>query len=336
MPQSLCIPVHDQSQVGEARREAALLADRIGLEHEVADRLSIATTEAGQNLYLHGGGGEILLNGLETRKQPCIELLAIDRGPGMDVNKCMRDGYSTSGTPGTGLGAISRLADSFDLYSAPGHGTVLLARFQSKRGSRRRPESGVLDYSAASIAYPGETLCGDAWSVRSSPSTETFLVADGLGHGEFAQVAAQEAVRVFNEANGAKPTEIIERAHGVLRSTRGAAVAIARIDHQQKTVIFSGVGNISALIAADGVSRNMVSLNGTVGHQIHRVQEFVYPWTADAMLIMHSDGLGTKWDLNSYPGLSQRSPGVIAGVLYRDFSRRRDDVTVLIARCPQS
>lgn len=333
VPQSLSIAVHDISQVGEARRAAASFAGKLGLDDETAGRLSIVATEAARNICLHGGGGEVIFNSLEYRRQPCLELLAIDRGRGMqDVTKCLRDGYSSTGTPGTGLGAIVRLSDNFDVYSVPEKGTVLVARFMARRGPHQRSIDPV-EYSASSIAHPGEVLCGDAWAARSSHSGETFLLADGLGHGQYAELAAREAVRVFREMNGAKPTEIIERAHGVLRSTRGAAVAVARVDCEQNKVIFAGVGNISALIAADGVSRNMVSLNGTVGHQMYKIQEFVYPWSPNALLIMHTDGLGTKWDLQSYLGLAQRSPGAIAGVLYRDFSRLRDDVTVLVARC---
>ena len=76
----------------------------------------------------------------------------------------------------------------------------------------------------------------------------------------------------------------------------------------------------------------MVSHNGTVGHVTRKVQEFVYPWLPGALVIMHSDGLGTQWSLERYPGLALRDPALIAGVLYRDFQRGRDDVTVLVAR----
>ncbi len=76
----------------------------------------------------------------------------------------------------------------------------------------------------------------------------------------------------------------------------------------------------------------MVSHNGTAGHSAARIQEFHYPVPAGAIVVMFSDGLATQWDLQAYPGLRQRSASVIAGVLYRDFSRRRDDVTVVVAR----
>ncbi len=332
LAQGRCISVHDPSQVGEARREATNLASRLGFDESSAGRVAIVATEAARNLSLHANGGELVLTGLQWKNQPSMELLSIDRGPGMrEVDKCMRDGYSTAGTPGTGLGAMARLADDFDVYSVPDKGTVLMARFLANHASASRGQQ-ELEFSATSIPHSGEEVCGDAWGQESSVHGSTFVVADGLGHGDYAEQAAREALRIFRQAVGYKPSEILERMHAAMRSTRGAAVAVARVDLNQKIVVFAGIGNISAAILSNGTSRNMVSLNGTVGHEMRKVQEFVYPWAEDALLIMHSDGLGTRWDLGTYPGLWRRAPGVISGVLYRDFSRRRDDVTVLVAR----
>jgi len=56
------------------------------------------------------------------------------------------------------------------------------------------------------------------------------------------------------------------------------------------------------------------------------------PLTLDAMLIMHSDGIGTRWDLERYPGLPQRHPALIAAVLYRDHARGRDDAGIVVAQ----
>ena len=123
------------------------------------------------------------------------------------------------------------------------------------------------------------------------------------------------------------------RVHQALRSSRGAAVAIARIDRRRGKLTFAGVGNISARIYAGSETRqNLVSLNGTAGHQCDRIQEFNYAWPEDGLLILHSDGLSTGTGLESYPGLAARDPALIAAVLYRDFCRGRDDATVVVAK----
>ena len=79
-------------------------------------------------------------------------------------------------------------------------------------------------------------------------------------------------------------------------------------------------------------TRSMVSYNGTVGHMMPKVAECVYPWSQQSLLIMHSDGLAAQWNLNHYPGLATRHPALIAAVLYRDFKRTRDDITVIVVK----
>ena len=123
----------------------------------------------------------------------------------------------------------------------------------------------------------------------------------------------------------------MERIHAALRPTRGAAVATAEIDRERGVLHYTGIGNISGLaIAPSGTVQHLVSHPGTAGHEVHKIATFHYPWPAGSILIMHSDGLSSHWSLEKYPGLSSRHPSVIAGVLYRDFHRQRDDATVVV------
>ncbi len=120
--------------------------------------------------------------------------------------------------------------------------------------------------------------------------------------------------------------------HAALRSTRGASLAVADLHYQRAELRYVGIGNISAVIAEGTNTRSLVSTNGTVGHEMHAVREFVYPWSERCALLMHSDGLQTRWHLGDYPGLAVRHPSIIAAVLFRDFHRGRDDATVLVTR----
>jgi hypothetical protein len=159
-----------------------------------------------------------------------------------------------------------------------------------------------------------------------------FLLADGLGHGPVAADTARQAVRFFRANLGLGPVGILRDMHQALRSSRGAAVAIAEVDLEARLLRFAGVGNISGTVLSSEGTRSAMSHNGTIGHALNKVQEFVYPFPASALLVLCTDGLGTRWDLAAYPGLAARAPGLVAGVLYRDFKRGRDDVTVLAAR----
>lgn len=323
------IQIRDASQPSEARRVAQSLAEGLDFTATKRGEIGIIVTEAARNVYMHGRSGEIVLSPWRTQNAAGIDILALDKGPGMqDVAKCMRDGYSTTGTPGTGLGAISRLASTFQIYSVEAQGTAIFARVTT---SDDMPKQAFLT-GVVSLPYPGEAACGDAWAVAHYPGRSIFVVADGLGHGKDASVAAQEALQVFHHSPELNPEKMLVRMNGALQKTRGAAIAVAEIDTGRREVRYAGVGNIVSSVVANGSSRSMVSHNGTVGHNFSRVHEYTYTWPSHGMVVMHSDGLTAHWDLKRYPGLASRHPALIAGVLYRDASRGRDDATVLVSR----
>lgn len=335
-PVTTRIRVPDESHVGSARRAAAMLA--AGLDEVVAGRLSIVVTELATNLARHATQGEILLSAVDRG----VEVISLDRGPGItDLRRALEDGFSTGGTSGTGLGAVRRQADVFDVYTQPGHGTVIVCRVMARgayasntpRAADARQGRG-LDGAVVCVPVAGEEACGDGWATYARPDgTSLVMMVDGLGHGPLAAAAADAATALFGKyAASFSPTQIIEAMHLALRPTRGAAVAVAWLDPAAHSIRFSGVGNISASIVSVGQSQSLVSVNGIVGHHMGRTREFEYAWPEDAMLIMHSDGLTARWSLTSMPGVLSRDPGIAAGVLYRDEARGRDDVTVLAVR----
>lgn len=332
-PESLVLQVSEQSQAGEARRRAMALAMEHGLSEAAASNLAIVVTELATNLLYHGSGGEIILTRLDDPAQPSIDVTALDRGPGMvDVARSLRDGYSTAGTSGTGLGAASRLSQEFDIYSEPGKGTAVFARFYR---DAQAPVAGV-QFGALRVPLQGEYECGDAWSITAANGHIAFLIADGLGHGPLAATASKAAVRVLRESDSDAPADLLRDMHAALRSTRGAAAGLASVDPVSGEVRFCGVGNTVFVLAGDGRPRHMISHNGTLGHHASHFQEFSYRWNPDEVLVMHSDGLSANWAGNHYPGLMQRHPGLIAAVLFRDFRRTRDDATVVVARIARS
>jgi len=311
--------IDDSSKIGEARRAAQTLAS-FEFTAEVAGKVTIAASELANNLLLHAGRGELLIQTLGDEDHAIVELLAIDKGPGMaSVDRCLSDGYSTAGTAGTGLGAVRRLATEFDIHSVPGEGTIVMARFGANTGAR---------YGAISVALEGEIECGDAWSLVQDSRGVALFVVDGLGHGTFAAEAARAAVDAFASGPFAEPQEIMVRASGLMSKTRGGAAACARLVGDQLS--YAGIGNISGTLTAPGKSQGLVSHNGTLGLHQRRSQQFTYAREPGAMLIMHSDGLSTRWDLRNHADLLARHPAIIAAALYRDHGRERDDATVVV------
>lgn len=327
--QSAVVRLTDPSGVGEARRNAVTVGTRAGLDGNALSNLSIVVNELASNAVRHGGGGVVLLRQLREDEPAGIEVLCIDRGPGMsDLAGCFRDGFSTGGTMGTGLGAARRIAHAFDIFSAPGQGTVVVARIWGGDG---KPASRI-PLGALAVPAAGERECGDGWAAVADGTTTHVMLVDGLGHGAGAAAAARLAVRLFRERGTLAPAAMLELLHGGLRPTRGAAVAIAHIDAAAKQVRFAGVGNVAARILTDTGTRSLVSHNGIVGLHGVRTSEFTYPFSADAMLVMHSDGITGHWKHETYPGFLRRDPAVAAALLYRDAERGRDDVSVLACR----
>lgn len=328
------INANDPSQIGSARRQAAAMAGALDFDETRQGQLGIIVTEAARNIATHAESGELVLSPWSLNGAVGFDVLALDCGKGIpNLERAMEDGYSTSGTAGQGLGAISRLAGEFQIYSTASQGTVLFARvFRDSAIPVGMPIGRSGSFGAVSVPLSGENVNGDAWSFIHTPERTIYVVADGLGHGRLAAEAGEEAVRVFHEAVKGSPEQILREIHGALAKTRGAAVSIAEILRGQRVLNYAGVGNVSGVIWSKGKSRSMISLNGTLGHSVAKFQSFSYPCEPDSMLIMHSDGLGTRWSTDRYPGLAQCHSALVAGVLYRDFSRKRDDATIVVSR----
>jgi anti-sigma regulatory factor (Ser/Thr protein kinase) len=332
---SACIAIQEHTDAGEARRVAASLASDLSLDETSAGNVALVVTEAARNVLKHAGGGQIILRVLDSGGPVGIEMLALDKGPGIaDLGRCFQDGYSTAGTAGTGLGAIARLSSVYEIYSRPDQGTVLMAQVW-KRGPAGGGPVPTPRFCVGGVSIPvrGEEECGDGWIFQESARTVRLIVADGLGHGPLAADAARAAIRTAREQPNEPAPALLERIHGALRATGGAAVAVAEIDSPAQILRFAGVGNITAaIVPGSGPVRHLVSHAGTAGHEVRRISEFTSPWSSRSLLLMHSDGLQTRWSFDSYPGLLERHPSLIAGVLYRDYARGRDDVTVVLVR----
>ena len=324
------IGISDASGVAEARRSVADLAATVQLDEVAAGELALAVTEAGSNVFKHAGRGNIVARVIERSGALGVEVVAIDNGPGIaNVTASMRDGHSTSGTPGSGLGALRRMTSDLEVWSRPGAGT--LVRFEV--WPKARPVSAEALASGVICAEKsGEDICGDGWTVLQGRGRLVVFVVDGLGHGPEAAAAARIAIESVERNAQRNAAEIIDAVHGALRPTRGAAGAVALLQPESELCVYCGIGNIAASIRGAGASRSMVSHNGTLGHQVRKVQEFQYPFPKGSLLIMHSDGIATHWDLAAYPGIESRHPGLVSAALYRDHNRGRDDLTVLALR----
>jgi anti-sigma regulatory factor (Ser/Thr protein kinase) len=323
------IQVTDPSSVGEVRRTSLMTAQRLNFGETRAGEFALLATEASRNVLLHGGGGQIVLTGIrekESEENAIGRILAIDQGPGIaNISLAMSDGYSTAGTMGGGMGAMKRMASVLDVFTGKG-GTVLLVQIGHEAAGNH------LEVSGLAVPYPGERYCGDAWTCHRTAERTITLLVDGLGHGMGAAEAAQEAAETFRRRAEGSPAQILSHVHDALKKTRGAVASVAEIRPREGVLNYAGIGNIGAVVLSRGGSRSLVSHNGTLGATIAKIQEFKSEWPSDGVLVMHSDGLMSRWDLSPYAGLLARHAAVIGGTLLRDFRRQRDDASVVVIK----
>ena len=330
MTGQLCVPVVEATQIGDARRAATRVARDAGFSDVRCGEVAIVATELATNLSKYGQDGRLLLQPLTIGGRTLVEVLAIDRGPGTaNLPRWLRDGFSSGGTAGTGLGAVRRLSATFDIHSTPGAGTVVLSRVADEETGRG---GGLYDWAAVSTPAAYEQVCGDAWRIVERDDVIAVMVADGLGHGPLAAEAALLAAAAFETHAFDDPVAFFASAHRDLASSRGAAVAAAQI-LPSGAVRYAGIGNISGSIVSATESRGMVSHNGTVGLLGRKAHTLDYRCPAGSMLIMHSDGVNGRWALTgSNDGLLARHPAIVAAVIHRDHTRGRDDSTVVVVR----
>jgi anti-sigma regulatory factor (Ser/Thr protein kinase) len=324
--------VQDQLQVSTVQRRATAMGRAHGLDATAAERLSIVVTELATNITRHAGTGHIVLRPVGECATGSIEILALDKGPGIaDMGRAMRQG---------GLARIKQLTDLFDIYSQVGHGTAVVAHVGAQTGqsSTRGYAESVMHECVGVVCVPlhGEEECGDYWAVEVMPGRVAALLVDGLGHGPEAAVVALAAISAFREATAKAPEIMLRSIHTALRATRGAALSVTVVDQSRRTARFCGVGNVDGRVVTIDRDRHLIPQNGIVGHTMPPAKAADVPWPTGGRLVMHSDGISSRWRTDRYPGLLARHPALLAGVLYRDYARDRDDATALVLRQPVS
>lgn len=317
-----------EAHVGAVRRRFAALAATSGLDDTRVGDAALIASELAANVLRHAGHGGALLGCVAAGGMRGVSIAAWDRGPGMNVEACLPDGVSTTGTAGAGLGAVARIATRWDAYSRRGAGTVITATV-FPRGATART---AFDVGGVAVPYPGMAVCGDGWRVHESGTRATLIVCDGLGHGEGAAMAARAVLAAFTASADGAVAAILEHADRAARSTRGAAATVVRVDRAARQATVAGVGNVAAWIWVEGSTRQLVTQHGTLGQATPRVREEHYEFPPGARLLVCSDGLKSRPPVDDYPDLLDRDPATIATTLWRDHARGRDDATAVVLR----
>lgn len=322
--------VGDRSAIAAFRREVEYVLAGWGEPDATIQRMRLIVAEMGNNLLQHATRGYLAM--VPALAEAKFSLLAVDSGPGIaDPVQAEVDGFSTDPqSAGIGLGALRRQSDAFEIFSTPGKGTLVCCDLP--RSVSGTLEAAPLTVEGLNRPYRMEKVSGDQWRVKRHSGAIWILLTDGLGHGVRAYEASERAAEVFLASSFETPEEGLRLIHGALRSTRGAAAGLLRVDLLTRETEFCGVGNTQAyFLGAEGRLGHHLSRNGTLGHLVRKMDTSRLQWPANARLVMCSDGFSTRAAIGSCPQVMQRRPLILAGILLRDFAKAHDDCSMVVA-----
>lgn len=321
--------------VGRARRAARSLAADLGFAERAAEEIALVASELASNLVKHGGGGTVEL--LPLADPTGIEIVSLDSGPGIpNLSQAMSDGFSTSGSLGYGLGTVNRLMDDLEITTPPGGmGLQLVCRrwIPPDHSAANRSPMAI---GVATRPRPGMTVNGDSFVVKRWGENLLVGLIDGLGHGEAAHAAA-EAARHYVESHFAQPLDALFRGAGLAcASTRGVVMALARFDsaasETSSTLRFASVGNVEARVFGALQSMSFMVRRGVLGHNAPAPIVTNHPWRPEYSMVLHTDGVRSRWTLSDFPDLAGQPPETIAQGLLYALAKDEDDATVLVVR----
>ncbi|UUF13499.1 MULTISPECIES: SpoIIE family protein phosphatase [Flavobacterium] len=326
--------IDDRSLIAFIKREIHNLALQLGFTPHRAGETDIIVAELTSNLIKYANGGELLYRANVEEGQNEIEIYCLDKGIGFEnVSKIMNDGYSSSNTLGHGLGSIKRLSNDFQIYSMKNWGCVQYVKICEKPDFRLSDIQKGLYHKAIALNYPGEKVCGDGYHIKNLKKGFQIFVGDGLGHGVNAHEAVQLAVKAFKQSVESDPAEILRDIHSKVKKSRGLVATVATVDYSLETWNICGIGNINTRIYDGLENKTYTPYNGIIGHNIPRtLNNSVVPYKKHQIIIMHSDGLRTRWNLSDMNSIFKQSPGIIASALLKENIRGTDDATILVGK----
>jgi hypothetical protein len=190
----------------------------------------------------------------------------------------------------------------------------------------------MIEIGAASRCFPGEVVSGDAWRLDHVGAIIRIAMIDALGHGPAAAEVARVAIETLAAAPMLAPIESLLACHRALRGTRGAAVAVARLDLAAGQINSAGIGNVDVQLWQNGRGHLIASDRGIVGaihaaiHQFE--QDLASPWC----LILHTDGVSSRFSLDDISAKVGDQVQDLADAILLDHARELDDATVVVCR----
>lgn len=324
------IIVISEVDILKARRVGREIASELGFNEISATEIEIAISELATNLIKHRAiHGEIILKAIKDLEKVGLEVRAEDKGPGIkNLSLAMKNGESTAGTLGIGLSGVKRLMDEFSIESIIRKGTIVIAKkWLLGRGAETSPK---MKFSVMGRPKPGEDVSGDAYFIKETKYSVIFALMDVLGHGREAYDTTLIILKILEDHYTESLKSIIDICHKGLKHTRGAAMALCRVDFGKKILEHISIGNVETRIYGTPEPLRPFCFNGTLGMAMENYRVIEYPYSEGLTILIFSDGISGKFDLS--PQLLSKSPQEISSFIFDHYASDYDDATVLVGR----
>ena len=322
------------AEITLAKRKTRALALKIGFNKNEADEISIVITELGTNIIKHTKRGIITIIQVASRSKNGIQIEAKDNGSGFDdLEKAMINGYSTFNTLGCGMGTINHIMDELEITSDRKDGGYIITKKWIKPETVSGKQKCPFEFGAATRMHPKMSVNGDTFVIKQWENNSLVAVVDGVGHGMLANRSALKARNYIENHYDQPLTEIFRGASVACRSTTtGVVMAIATFDWVTSVIKFASVGNIETRIHNKTTPISFGLRRGVVGFKMPKILVNNEKWENGSIMIMHSDGLSTRWDWRTVLPFTTQSSTKLAQHLHRTLSKDNDDSTVMVIK----
>lgn len=313
-----------------ARNAAEAVAEDVGFDESERADLGHVAVELASNLVDYATDGTLTVQQVESDEETGIRIATTDSGPGIpSADAAFGVGESTGDSLGYGLATVNQLMDTVEITPREpgGKGTRVVAeRWRRAPYTTSVPRKYAIGVATRSISR--DLPNGDAFVVKNWNDRTLVGVIDGLGHGPGAHEAATRA-RNYVESHFDRPLASVFRGtERACKGTRGVVMALARFDWSEETVTVANVGNIA--IKVTGPDRSgFVLRRGVVGGNAPEPAVVTETWKPQYTMVLHSDGVGTRWSWDEVLAREDQSASGTANWLLEEHGKEDDDATVV-------
>jgi len=189
------------------------------------------------------------------------------------------------------------------------------------------------DIDVASFARPclGERVSGDTVVIEHRDEILFLAIVDALGHGPQANAVASRAERFLRNGWSCDVLDTMHRLHSELRGTIGAGAGLCVVDRVTREVRYAGVGN-TVLRTFGSQATRLVSADGIIGSRFRTPAVQAAPLNESSIILMYTDGVSDRFDLEQYPQIIYHSASAIAHKIVASFGKPYDDATCMAMR----